>query len=192
MGMLLRLLLCDLAGLGIFSGAFIYSRHWLLAVGVAGVLIIFSVNVLVRWRVWALIIGTVLRPGEPVARLIDLSDGEARRLARFLSATLLVVITLVGFARHYAPTDRDSGASHIIGLLVAIIVCGLYVLIVWRARKAVEALIRGRTAGTVVAALRAAIARAWLTISLTAIAGLFLFYVFGLSLGLLSYTRSQG
>jgi len=65
--------------------------------------------------------------------------------------------------------------------------CGLYALIVSRARTAAEALIRGRTSGTIVAAMRAAIARAWLTISLTAIAGLFLFFVFGLSLGLLSY-----
>jgi small-conductance mechanosensitive channel len=129
----------------------------------------------------------VLRPDEPAARLIDLPDGEARRLAWFLSATILVVITLVGFVRYYALMDQDSGASHALGLLVAIIVCGLYALIVSRARTAAEALIRGRTSGTIVAALRAAIARAWLTISLTAIVGLFLFFVFGLSLGLLSY-----
>jgi hypothetical protein len=110
-----------------------------------------------------------------------------RRLAWFLSAMLLEVITLVGFVRYYALMDQDSGASHALGLLVAIIVCGLYALIVFRARTAAEALIRGRTTGTIVAALRAAIARAWLTISLTAIVALFLFFVFGLSLGLLSY-----
>jgi hypothetical protein len=150
-------------------------------------LIIFSVNVLIRWRVWALTIGIVLRPDEPAARLIDLPDAEARRLAWFLSATILVVIILVGFVRYYALMDQDSGASHALGLSVAIIVCGLYAAIVSRARTAAEALIRGRTSGSIVAALRAAIARAWLTISLTAIAGLFLFFVFGLSLGLLSY-----
>ncbi|MBO0738106.1 MAG: mechanosensitive ion channel [Alphaproteobacteria bacterium] len=187
LGLLLRLLLCDLAGLGVFSGVFIYSRHWLMNAGVGVGLIILSVNVLIRWRVWALIIGIVLRPDEPAARLIDLPDGEARRLAWFLSATILVVIILVGFGRYYGLMDQGSGASHVLGLLVAIIVCGLYVLIVSRVRIAAEALIRGRTSGTLVAALRAAIARAWLTISLTAIAGLFLFFVFGLSLGLLSY-----
>jgi moderate conductance mechanosensitive channel len=187
LGLLLRLLLCDLAGLGVFSGVFIYSRHWLMNAGVGVSLIILSVNVLIRWRVWALTIGIVLRPDEPVARLIDLPDGEARRLAWFLSAMILVVIILVGFIRYYALMDQDSGASHVLGLLVAIIVCGLYVLIVSRARTAAEALIRGRTNGTIVAALRAGIARAWLTISLTAIVGLFLFFVFGLSLGLLSY-----
>jgi small-conductance mechanosensitive channel len=143
--------------------------------------------VLIRWRVWTLIIGIVLRPDEPAARLIDLPDSEARRLAWFLSAMLLVVITLVGFVRYYALMDRDSGASHVLGLLVSIIVCGLYALIVFRARAAAEALIRGRATNTIVAALRAAIARAWLTISLTAIVALFLFFVFGLSLGLLSY-----
>jgi small-conductance mechanosensitive channel len=187
LGLLLRFLLCDLAGLGVFSGVFIYSRHWLMNAGVATSLIILSANVLIRWRVWALIIGIVLRPDEPAARLIDLPDGEARRLAWFLSAILLVVITLVGFVRYYALMDKDSGASHVLGLLVSIIVCGLYALIVFRARIAAEALIRGRTTNTIVAALRAAIARAWLTISLTAIVALFLFFVFGLSLGLLSY-----
>jgi len=187
LGLLLQLLLCDLAGLGVFSGVFIYSRHWLMNAGVAASLIIFSANVLIRWRIWAMTIGIVLRPDEPAARLIDLPDGEARRLAWFLSATILVVIILVGFVRYYALMDVDSGASHILGLLVAITVCGLYALIVSRARTAAEALIRGRTSGSIVAALRAAIARAWLTISLTAIVGLFLFFVFGLSLGLLSY-----
>ena len=187
LGLLLQLLLCDLAGLGVFSGVLIYSRHWLMNAGVAVSLIIFSANVLIRWRIWAMTIGIVLRPDEPAARLIDLPDGEARRLARFLSAMLLVVITLVGFVRYYALMDQDSGASHVLGLLVSIIVCGLYALIVFRARTAAEALIRGRTTNTIVAALRAAIARAWLTISLTAIVALFLFFVFGLSLGLLSY-----
>jgi len=187
LGLLLQLLLCDLAGLGVFSGVFIYSRHWLMNAGVAVSLIIFSANVLIRWRVWAMTIGIVLRPDESAARLIDLPDGEARRLSWFLSAMLLVVITLVGFVRYYALMDQDSGASHVLGLLVAIIVCGLYALIVFRARTAAEALIRGRTTNTIVAALRAAIARAWLTISLTSIVALFLFFVFGLSLGLLSY-----
>ena len=99
--MLLQLLLCDLAGLGVFSGVFIYSRHWLIDAGVAVSLIVLSANVLIRWRIWALIISIVLRPDEPAARLIDLPDGEARRLAWFLSAMLLVVITLVGFVRYY-------------------------------------------------------------------------------------------
>jgi small-conductance mechanosensitive channel len=187
LGMLLQLLLCDLAGLSVFSGVFIYSRHWLTDAGVAVSLIVLSANVLIRWRIWALIIGIVLRPDEPTARLIDLPDGEARRLAWFLWAMLLVVITLVGFVRYYALMDKDSDASHVLGLLVSIIVCGLYVLIVFRARIAAEALICGSTKGTIVAALRAAIARAWLTISVTAIVALFLFFVFGLSLGLLSY-----
>src|SRR5262252_9057988 len=107
LGLLLQLLLCDLAGLGVFSGAFICSRHWLMNAGVALSLIIFSANVLIRWRVWAMTIGIVLRPDEPAARLIDLPDSEAHRLAWFLSAMLLVVITLVGFVRYHALMDQD-------------------------------------------------------------------------------------
>ena len=187
LGMLLQLLLCDLGGLGVFCIAFIWSRHWLMAAGVAVTLIIFSVNVLIRWRVWALMIDIVLRPTEPAARLVDLSDDEARRLARFLSAMILAITALVGFARYYALMDVDSGASHVLGLLADIIVCGLFATIVFRARSAAEALIRGRASGSIIAALRAAVARAWLAIGLSAVAALFLFFVFGLSLGLLSY-----
>jgi moderate conductance mechanosensitive channel len=186
-GLLLQLLLCDLAGVGVFSGAFIYSRHWLTEVGVGAALIIFAVNILLRWRIWAMMVEVVLRPAEPAARLVDLSNSEARRLAWFLSGAILGVITLVGFARYYALMDVDSGASHVLGLLADIIVCGLFVTIVFRARTAVEALIRGHANGGIFAALRAAIARAWLAIGLTAVAALFLFFVFGLSLGLLSY-----
>jgi hypothetical protein len=69
------------------------------------------VNVLIRWRVWTMIIGIVLRPDEPAARLIDLPNGEARRVAWFLSAMLLVVITLVGSFRYHTLMDQDSGAS---------------------------------------------------------------------------------
>lgn len=187
LGMLLRLLLCDLAGLGVFCVLFIHGRHWLTDTGVATGLIILAANVLIRWRAAAMVIGIVLRPGEAAARLIDLPDGQARRLARFLSATILLVITLIGFSRYYALMDVDSGASHILGLLAGALVCGLYVQMVVRARSATEALIRGQPTGTIAAVLRAAIARAWLAIALTAIAGLFLFFVFGLSLGLLSY-----
>lgn len=187
LGLLLRLLLCDLGALAVFCVALIHSRHWLMGMGVTAGLIILAVNVLIRWRAAAMIVRIVLRPGEPSARLVDLADGEARQLARFLSATILVAITLVGFGRYYALMDEDSGASHVLGLLVAAIVCGLYALIVLRARSAVEALIRGRTRDTIVGALRATIARAWLPIGLTAVGCLFLFFVFGLSLGLLSY-----
>src|SRR6516162_6289642 len=113
LGLLLLLLLCDLVGLGVFSGVFIYSRHWLMSAGVAASLIILSAqraDTLARlgidhWHCAA---------PRPPARLIDLPDGEARRLAWFLSAMLLVVITLVGFVRYYPlMEDQASGASHV-------------------------------------------------------------------------------
>jgi moderate conductance mechanosensitive channel len=184
---LMGLLFYDILGLAVLGGVFIYSRHWLLAVGVTLNLILFAANILIRWRIAALVVSAVLRPGEPVARLIELSDTEAHRLARFLSATILAIVVLIGFGR-YGLADEDSGAPHVIALLVATAVCGLYALIVFGARGAAEALIRGRDSSSgIVAAVRAGLARAWLPGGLTAVAGLMVFFVFGLSLGLLSY-----
>ena len=158
---LLLLLFYDALGLAVFGGVFVYSRHWLLAVGVTLNLILFAANVLIRWRIAALVVRAVLRPSEPVARLIEVPDAEARRLARFLSATILAIVVLIGFGR-YGLADEDSGAPHVVALIVAFAVCGLYTLIVFRARGAAEALIRGRDSSGVVAALRAGLARAWL------------------------------
>jgi moderate conductance mechanosensitive channel len=99
---------------------------------------------------------------------------------------LLAISVLVGFGR-YGLSDEDSGAPHIIGLAVAVAVCGLDAWIVIRARGAIEALIRGRRSDGIIAAMRGALARAWVAIGLTLVGGLMLFFVFGLSLGLLSY-----
>jgi len=189
LGGLLLLLICDMAGVAVFAGVFVYSRHWLMRLGVTLSLVLFAASVLIYWRIAALVISVVLRPNEPIARLIDVPDDEARRLARFLSGVVLAAITLKGVAR-MSLADEDSGAPHVIGLFIALIVCGLYTLIVFRARTAAEALIRGRRSGGVMATLRAGIARAWLAIGLTAVAGLLVFFVFGLSLGLLSYFRA--
>src|SRR5439155_10744148 len=118
-------------------------------------------------------------------RLIEVSDAEARRLARFISLTVLAIVLFIGFGR-YGLADEDSGAPHIIGLVVAGIACGLNSLIVLRTHHAMAALIRGRSGG-LIGALRAAIARATLAIGVTIVVGLFVLFVFGLSLGLLSY-----
>lgn len=182
---LLLLLLYDILGLAVFAGVLVYGRHWLMAGGVTLSLMLFAANVLIRWRIAALVVGTMLRPRDPVARLIELPDGEARGLARFLSTIILAIIVLVGFGR-YGLADEDSGAPHVIALIVAAVVFALYALIVFRARGVAEALIRGRGTG-LIGALRAAVARAWLPIGLTTVAGLMVFFVFGLSLGLLSY-----
>ncbi len=182
---LLLLLLCDLIGVAVFAGVFVYSRHWLLAVGVTANLIMLAANWLIRWRLIMLIPRIVLRPNEPVARLIDIDDDEARRLVRFVSVVVLAIVLFIGFGR-YGLADEDSGAPHIIGLVVAAITCALNALIVFRTCGAVAALIRGRSGG-LIGALRAAIARASLAIGLTIVIGLFVLFVFGLSLGLLSY-----
>jgi small-conductance mechanosensitive channel len=127
----------------------------------------------------------LLRPRDPAARLIDMPDHEARRLTRFLSASLLAVTVLLAFGQ-YGLEDVDSGAPHIIGLIVAALICGIYALIAWRARAMAEALIGGEGGG-LFSALRAALARFWLPIAFCAIGLLLLSFWFGLSLGLLSY-----
>jgi small-conductance mechanosensitive channel len=182
---LLLLLLCDVVALAVFAGVFVYSRHWLTAVGVPMNLILLAAHVVIRWRIACLVVRTLLRPEEPAARLIDLPQREARNSARFLSGALLAAILLAGFGR-YGLADVDSGAPHIIGLIVAVLLCALYALIVYRARFVVEALIRGNSGG-LIGVLRAAMARAWVAIGVTAVVAMLLFFVFGLSLGLLSY-----
>jgi moderate conductance mechanosensitive channel len=186
----LALLVCDIAGFAVFIVVFdVVRQHFLPAVGVTAGLGLFAANVLTRWRVVAVIVRVIFRPHLPAARLIDLANDTSRHLARFLSGTVLAVITLVGFAR-YGLMDEDSGASHVIGLVVAVMICALYSLIIVHARPAGEALIRGRRTSGMVAGVRAAIARAWVPIGLTLVAGLFLTFVAGLSLGLLGYYRA--
>jgi len=182
---LLLLLVCDLVGVAVFAGVFVYSRHWLMALGVTTNVVALAANWLIRWRLILVAPRIVLRPKEPVARLIDIADEEARSLLRFLSVTVLGIVLLIGFGR-YGLADEDSGAPHIVSLVSAVMTCALNALNVLRTRSAMEALIRGRSSG-VIGALRAAVARAWLAIGLTIVIGLFVLFVFGLSLGLLSY-----
>jgi small-conductance mechanosensitive channel len=184
---LLLLLLCDVVGVAVFVAVFSYSRrHWLMSAGVTTTLALFATEVLILWRLASLVVGAMLRPREPVARLIEVSDDEARRLTRFLSGVILAIVALIGFGR-FGLADEDSGAPHVIGLMVAGIVCALDALIVFRARGVAEALIRGHHSDGIIAGFRAGFARAWLPIGLTLVGGLVVFFVFGLSLGLLSY-----
>jgi small-conductance mechanosensitive channel len=182
---LLLLLGCDVLGIAVFAGVFVYSRHWLMALGVTVPLMILASNVLIRWRIASLFFQVLLRPRDPVMRLVALPDGEAERLGRHASAVMLVIIALVGFGR-YGLMDEDSGAPHVVALIIILAVCALNALLVFRARAVAEALIRGSGTG-LVGALRAALARAWVAIGMAYVAGVFVFFVFGLSLGLLSY-----
>jgi small-conductance mechanosensitive channel len=146
-------------------------------------------DVLVRWRVIALVFRTILRPFEPAARLIEVPDDEARRLSVFLSGGVFVVSALIGFGR-YGFADEDNGAAHVVGLIIALLVCLCYAAMLVRSRGAFESLIRGRCTDGVVGAIRNGVARAWLPLGLLMLAGLFLTFVAGLSLGLLSYYRA--
>src|SRR5439155_10537390 len=77
LGGLLQLLFCDIAGLGVFFGLFVYSRHALMGLGVTAGLIILAAHVLIRWRVFVLMVNLMLRTGELAARLVELYDDEA-------------------------------------------------------------------------------------------------------------------
>ncbi len=184
---LLGLIAADLLGLAAFYGVFAAARrHFLPVVGVTPLLAMFAANILIRWRVAVLVVRAVLRPADPDARLIEIGDDEAHGLIRFMSASIFAIIVLVGFGR-YGLMDEDSGAPHVVGLINAVLVCLIYVTIVLRTRAAAEALIRGRLSGGVIAAARAGLAEAWVPIALILIAALFVFFVAGLSLGLLAY-----
>ncbi len=187
---LVGLLACDLVGLAVFLALYtVAKRHVLVNTSISPGLHSLAIDVLVRWRVIALIFRTVLRPREPAARLIEVPDDEARRLSVFLSGAIFIISVLIGFAR-YGLTDEDSGAAHVMGLLVAVVVCGCYATMLVRSRAAFESLIHGRSTEGVVGAIRGGVARAWLPLALLMLAGLFLTFVAGLSLGLLSYYRA--
>src|SRR4029077_14184335 len=47
---LLLLLFCDLVGVTVFAGIFVYSRHWVIAVGAPVGLIALTAEWLIRWR----------------------------------------------------------------------------------------------------------------------------------------------
>jgi len=186
---LMTALICDVAGLAVFAALFFFGRHLLLDRGVTITLVLFALNVVVRWRASMIVLRILLRPGEPVARPIALSDIEARRMTRFMSLVALSVILLIGFARH-GLADEDSGAPHIISLFVVCCIGIIYVITVFRVRAVAEALIRGRSTG-LFGALRATVASAWIPIGLSGTAALMVTYVFGLTLGLLSYYRAS-
>src|SRR5262249_16285305 len=133
------LLLCDLAGLAVFTVVLMAQRrHWLTLVGISDALAIFAGNVLVRWRIVALVLRVVLRRGEAGARLTEVDDAEAARLYRFVSLAVLAIVTIVGFGR-YGLMDEDSGAAHVVSLVTAVIVFVIYTVLVLRSRVAMEA-----------------------------------------------------
>src|SRR5262249_15782505 len=148
-----------------------------------------AMDVLVRWRVIVLVFRTGLRPRVPAARLVDSADDEARRLSGFLSGGGFLVRVLIGFAP-YGFAHADSGGAHVIGFMVAVLVCLCYAAMLVRSRAAFESLICGRATEGVVGAIRGGLARAWLPLALLMLAGLFLTFVAGLSLGLLAYYRA--
>jgi hypothetical protein len=133
---LVGMLAGDLAGLAVFIALYtVAKRHVLVHTSISPGLDGLAMDVLIRWRVIALVFRTVLRPHTSVARLIEIADDEARRLSIFLSAGVFLVSVLIGFAR-YGFADEDSGAAHVIGLMIAILVCLCYAIMLVRSRAA--------------------------------------------------------
>lgn len=186
----LGLLACDLAGLGAFVLVFRFAGHYFLPrVGVTPVLAMFAAAILVRWRFMSLILRAILRPHDAAARLVELPDIDARRMSATVSALVLIITMLVGFGQ-YGLMDEDSGAPHVVGLLVALIVFPLYAACIVYARRAGEALVRGRRSEGLVAVCRDALAKAWVPVGLLLVALMFVLFVGGLSLGLLRYSHA--
>ncbi|HWD60398.1 MAG TPA: mechanosensitive ion channel domain-containing protein [Stellaceae bacterium] len=186
----LGLVASDIAGLAGFVLVFhLLTHRFLLPAGITASLAMFASAVLVRWRIMSLILRAILRPHDAAARLIELPDGEALRMARMLSALVLAIILLVGFGR-YGLMDDDSGAPHVLGLLIAMIVFPLYGIGIVYARRAGEALVRGRRKTGMIAIFREALARAWVPVGLLLVTMMFVFFVAGLSLGLLRYSQA--
>jgi small-conductance mechanosensitive channel len=187
----LALLGADLAGIAAFIAIFAHARSdFFTRMGISAAALQLAIGVLIRWRAAMLVLRLVLRPDVPSARLILLSDVEARRLSWFLSGLILAINVMVGLSR-YAPTiGLEAGVVNLVRLCAGILAWGLIGVAVVRARAAGEALIRGEEEEGVLAVIRAALARAWLPAGLGIVAVLALLLVFGLSLGLLIYDRA--
>ena len=83
-GDLLLLLLCDVLGLAVFGVVFVYSRHWLMNVGVSLSLVLLAANVLIRWRVVVVVIRAICcGRRDPAARLIEIPDSRRGGSAAF-------------------------------------------------------------------------------------------------------------
>src|SRR5262249_35819294 len=135
---LVGMLAGDLAGLAVFIALYtVAKRHVLVYTSISPGLDGLAMDVLVRWRGIALGFRSILRPQTSVARLIEIADDEARRLSVFLSVGVFVVSALISFAR-YGFADEDSGAAHVIGLMIAVLVCLCYAAMLVRSRAAFE------------------------------------------------------
>ena len=51
------------------AGVFVWSRHWLMGLGVTVALVILSANVLIRWRLANLVFAVLLRPNDAASSI---------------------------------------------------------------------------------------------------------------------------
>ena len=185
--LLLRLAM-DACGVAAFALVFsLFVTHWSggLSWRAATASVIFEI--LFRWRVAVLFAEIVLRPSLPAARLSPLDDLAARRFASRFSAFALTICALTAFGRMIQGLSLPEGVIDLVGLTVATLVYCLLAIIIIGGRAAPEAMIRGWQSVGTVAAVRAALARAWVGVAMTMLTIYMFAFVFALSLGLLDY-----
>ena len=173
---LLGLVAADLAGLAAFYGVFSAAqRNFFPAVGITPVLALFSANVLIRWRVVAVVSRAICgratgRPGLSTFPTPRRAASAGFCPPRFWRSSRLSRSAAMGGGRRqwraarHQPDQRRTGLRPLCADLVP-------------RRGAAEALIRGRRSGGIVAMLRDGLARAWMAVALTLVAGLFVFFV---------------
>lgn len=106
----------------------------------------FAVAVLVAlllWRLYALLFRIILRPDLPSARLCALDDGRARRLYRFLSAFVLLVVALRIFGHTLVALQLPPLAIQAGRLLIAPVLLLGFLWFVLGAKEAARDWLRG-------------------------------------------------
>ena len=115
------------------------------------------------WRLALLPVDLLLRPGEPMARLLPLDDAAAAAGRRFCSVLLLVVaIQVEGIGTHYG-TGLAIPQSQLVGFFCGPIVATMLIVGIRRARVGVAAAI---ASGGTAAHIRLAPLWHWLAIAI--------------------------
>ncbi|MFQ6024799.1 MAG: mechanosensitive ion channel domain-containing protein, partial [Acidiferrobacterales bacterium] len=168
--------LCDLLALAVFAlvaiGAYFAMYHGHVPSRQA-VNTYFAVVMIVRLA--SLISRALFAPAEPALRMIPLSDDNARYLHKcvvwFVALASFGVLT--GALLQLLGLEPDS-LQRLVGMIVALVLVGVLIGMIWRGRRAIADLIRGEPRGEAVSRARRIFAETW---HLLAIVGVFGIYI---------------
>jgi small-conductance mechanosensitive channel len=93
---------------------------------------------IVYWRLYVFGFRLVVRPALPAARLCEMSDGDARRMLRLLSALVLIGVMMRALYLGLAATQASADAVAAGRVLLSPVVLVILVVFVARARDAAE------------------------------------------------------